>query len=124
MKQIEVVAAVIHRKDEYLAVERGYGEFQGKWEFPGGKIEAGEHREEALIREIKEELEADIEIEKVLCTVEYTYETFHLIMHCYLCSVEEDALVYHEHSAHRWVRKDQFDSVDWLPADIEVLSYL
>ncbi len=124
MKRIEVVAAVIHRGDEYLAVERGYGEFQGKWEFPGGKIEQGEHREEALIREIKEELEADIRIEKFLCTVEYTYETFHLTMHCYLCTVDEHSLVYHEHSAHRWVKKDSFSSVDWLPADIEVLSHL
>jgi 8-oxo-dGTP diphosphatase len=117
MKTIEVVAAIIKYEDKVLATQRGYGEFAGGWEFPGGKIEPGETPEQALIREIKEELEADIEILEYVDTVEYDYPNFHLTMHCYLCTIESDDLVLNEHQSAKWLSKDDLNSVEWLPAD-------
>lgn len=123
MKLIEVVAAVIsdsHRR--ILATRRGYGEWQGWWEFPGGKMEAGETGEEALQREIHEELSADIAIDTLLCTVDYDYPTFHLTMHCYSCTLTSDAVHLNEHSAARWLAKEDLDALQWLPADVQVIE--
>ena len=123
-RRIEVVAAVIHDGGRILATQRGYGEFKDKWEFPGGKVEAGESREEALRREIREELDAEIAVGKLLCTVEYDYPAFHLTMHCYLCSVVSETLVLKEHESARWLSADGLESVDWLPADIQVIPII
>ena len=117
MKQIEVVAAIIRKGDKIFATQRGYGDFKDWWEFPGGKMEHGETPEEALKREICEELSAEISVDEFLCTVEYDYPKFRLKMHCYLCSMLTDALHLNEHEAARWLSKDELDSVDWLPAD-------
>ncbi len=122
MKQIEVVAAVIRKGDKIFATQRGYGEWQDWWEFPGGKMEVGETPEEALVREIREELSAEISVDEFLCTVEYDYPAFHLTMHCYLCSLVGEALHLNEHEAARWLTKDELDSVKWLPADVEVME--
>lgn len=123
MKSIEVVAAIIKKENKILATKRGYGEFINMWEFPGGKIEPGETKKAALIREIKEELDADIKIDEFALTVEYTYPTFHLTMHCYICSLK-DSITLLEHNDARWLEKDEFNSVNWLPADIEVIDFL
>jgi 8-oxo-dGTP diphosphatase len=117
MKTIEVVAAIIKYENKIMATQRGYGEFAGGWEFPGGKMEAGETPELALIREIKEELETDIEILRYVDTVEYDYPNFHLTMHCYLCTIKSDELVLNEHKSAKWLTKDELNSVEWLPAD-------
>jgi 8-oxo-dGTP diphosphatase len=123
MKQIEVVAAIIHDdKGRILATQRGYGDYKDGWEFPGGKMEAGETPEEALVREIREELSAEISVDEFLCTVEYDYPKFHLTMHCYLCSLVTEALHLNEHEAAKWLTKDELDSVDWLPADVKVVD--
>ena len=122
MKQIEVVAAVIRKGDKIFATQRGYGEWQDWWEFPGGKMEVGETPEEALVREIREELSAEISVDEFLCTVEYDYPKFRLKMHCYLCSLVGEALHLNEHEAARWLTKDELDSVKWLPADVEVME--
>ena len=122
MKQIEVVAAVIRKGDKIFATQRGYGEWKDWWEFPGGKMEAGETPEEALVREIREELSAEISVDEFICTVEYQYPAFHLTMHCYLCSLVTEALHLNEHEAAKWLEKDELDSVKWLPADFEVLE--
>lgn len=119
-----MVAAVIHDGGRILATQRGYGEFKDKWEFPGGKMEAGESREEALRREIREELDTEINIGKLLCTVEYDYPAFHLTMHCYLCSVVSGTLVLKEHESARWLSADGLESVDWLPADLQILPLI
>lgn len=124
MKQIEVVAAIIRHDDTFLATQRGYGEFKDGWEFPGGKIEPGEEPKEALKREIKEELAVDIEIQNFLCTVKYQYDTFHLTMHCYICELVDSKITLLEHEAVKWLTIDALDSVDWLPADIEVVEKL
>ena len=124
MKQIEVVAAIIRKDDKIFATQRGYGEWKDWWEFPGGKLEAGETPEEALKREIHEELSAEISVDEFLCTVEYDYPQFHLTMHCYLCSLMTDSLHLNEHEAARWLTKDELNSVKWLPADAEVISHL
>ena len=124
MKTIEVVAAVIHKDGAYFATQRGYGEFEGMWEFPGGKIEPGESRESALRREIQEELGIDITIDKFLCTTDYDYPSFHLTMHCYLCSVESGMIELREHKSARWLTVELLDSVEWLPADLEVVENL
>ena len=124
MKQIEVVAAIIQRDGAYFATQRGYGEFEGMWEFPGGKIEPGESREVALRREIKEELGVDIVIENLLCTTEYDYPSFHLTMHCYLCSFASGEIELREHKSARWLTAETLDSVEWLPADTEVVDKL
>lgn len=123
MKQIEVVAAIIHDADgRIFATQRGYGEWKGWWEFPGGKIEPGEGPQEALLREIWEELETRIVIEKLVTTVEWDYPKFHLTMHCYWCSVESGQLTLKEHEAARWLAKDELESVRWLPADLQILE--
>lgn len=127
-KTIEVVAAVIVKDGAILATQRGYGEFKGKWEFPGGKIEDGENLEQALIREIKEETNAFINVIEYISTVEYDYETFHLIMHTYLCELLEDLqFVYHddktlEHENMIWLDLKDLEHMDWLPADILVIE--
>ena len=125
MKQIEVVAAIIHDDEgRIFATQRGYGDYKDGWEFPGGKMEPGESPEEALIREIWEELETRIGIERLVKTVEWDYPNFHLTMHCFLCSIESGSLVLKEHEAARWLSKDQLDRVDWLPADKVVVKEL
>ena len=123
-KIVEVVAAIIFRDGELFATQRGYGEWKDWWEFPGGKLEAGESPEEALKREIREELSTDICIEEFLCTVEYDYPKFHLTMHCYKCSLLTEALHLNEHEAARWLTIKEIDSVRWLPADILVVKSL
>ena len=125
MKQIEVVAAVIHDTEgRIFATQRGYGEWKDWWEFPGGKMEAGEKPEEALKREIREELSAEIAVDELLCTVEYDYPKFHLTMHCYLCSLLTETLQLNEHEAAKWLPKDKLDSVQWLPADLGVIEMI
>ena len=124
MKQIEVVAAIIRKEDKIFATQRGYGDFKDWWEFPGGKMEAGETPTEALVREIREELSAEISVDEFLCTVEYDYPKFHLTMHCYLCSLLTEALHLNEHEAARWLSMNNLDSVEWLPADLEVVDEL
>lgn len=123
-RKIEVVAAVIHKDGRILATQRGYGEFKDKWEFPGGKMEAGESREEALRREIREELDAEIHIDNFLCTVEYDYPSFHLTMHCYLCTVASGVLTLKEHESAGWLPAEALESVDWLPADLQILPII
>ena len=118
MKQIEVVAAIIHDDEgRIFATQRGYGDFKDGWEFPGGKMEPGESPEEALRREILEELETKIVVERLVQTVEWDYPAFHLTMHCFWCHIESGSLKLKEHEAAKWLTKDQLDSVDWLPAD-------
>ena len=125
VKQIEVVAAIIHDGEgRFFATQRGYGDFKDWWEFPGGKMEAGETPEEALKREIREELSTDISVDEFLCTVEYDYPNFHLTMHSYLCSLLTEALHLNEHEAAKWLAKDELNSVKWLPADVKVLEIL
>ena len=124
MKKIEVVAAILHRDGAYFATQRGYGEFEGMWEFPGGKIEPGESCEVALKREIMEELGVDIAIENLLCTTEYDYPSFHLTMHCYLCSIASGDIELREHKSALWLTSDRLDEVAWLPADKEVIDKL
>ena len=124
MKQIEVVAAIIRKGDKIFATQRGYGEWKDWWEFPGGKMEAGETPEEALKREIREELSTEISVDEFLYTVDYDYPQFHLTMHCYLCSLMTDSLHLNEHEAARWLSKDELDSVKWLPADVKVVELL
>ena len=124
MKKIEVVAAIIQREGAYFATQRGYGEFEGMWEFPGGKIEPGESRESALKREIQEELGIDITIDNYLCTTDYDYPSFHLTMHCYLCSIVSGEIELREHKSARWLTADLLNSVEWLPADMDVIKQL
>ena len=124
MKTIEVVAAIIREGDRVLATQRGYGEFEGMWEFPGGKIEPGEERVEALKREIREELDVDIHVGERLCSVEYDYPNFHLTMHCYFCSIANGEVELLEHKSARWLRRDELNEVEWLPADVSVVDSL
>ena len=124
MKQIEVVAAIIRKEDKIFATQRGYGEWKDWWEFPGGKIEAGETPEVALKREIREELSTEISVDEFLCTVEYDYPKFHLTMHCFLCHIESGHPVLLEHEAARWLKQGKLDDVNWLPADRIVVDEL
>lgn len=124
MKTVEVVAAVIVRDAQVFATRRGYGEFKGWWEFPGGKIEAGECPQDALIREIREELDAEIEVGQLLDTVEWDYPDFHLKMHCFLCSLLHDQMHLNEHEASAWLTSETMHSVKWLPADEGLLPMI
>ena len=122
MKTIRVVAAIIIEKGKVLATQRGYGEFKDGWEFPGGKIELGEIPEAAIVREIKEELDTEIEVVKLLDTVEYDYPQFHLSMDCFICKIKSGDLVLKEHEAAKWLPKENLASVDWLPADLSLIE--
>ena len=132
MKIVKVVAAIIHGRHENLntgesthkifATQRGYGEFEGGWEFPGGKVEPGEFPEDAIVREIREELDIQIEVERYIATIEYDYPKFHLSMDCFLCRIISGDLILKEHEAARWLSKEELDSVDWLPADITIID--
>lgn len=125
MKTIEVVAAIIRKEDgRILVTQRGYGEHKDGWEFPGGKMEKGESPEAAIVREIREELEVEIEPEQLITTVEYDYPNFHLTMHCFLSRIVSGEIVLTEHEAAKWLDKRDLDTVDWLPADVEVVAEL
>lgn len=124
LKTVQVVAALIINQDKVFATQRGYGEFKDGWEFPGGKIEPGETPEQAIKREIQEELATEIRVEQPLTTVEYDFSTFHLSMQCFICKVERGKLTLLEHEAARWLSYDELDSVDWLPADRIVVGEL
>lgn len=117
MKTIEVAAAIIVKDGKVFATRRGYGEWRGWWEFPGGKIEAGECPDAALVREIREELDAEIAVGQLLDTVEWDYPDFHLTMHCFICRLLSDSLHLNEHEAAAWLSPEELDSVKWLPAD-------
>ena len=121
MKTIEVVAAIIRKGDKIFATQRGYGDFKDWWEFPGGKMEPGETPEEALVREIREELDTEISIDKFLYTVDWDYPHFHLTLHCYMSSLLNEAIHLNEHEAARWLGREELDTVNWLPADREIL---
>ena len=124
MKTIEVVAAIIVRGGEVFATQRGYGEWRGWWEFPGGKIEPGECPQEALVREIREELDAEIEVGGLLETVEWDYPAFHLTMHCFMCTLMSESMHLNEHEASAWLTRDTLDSVKWLPADAGLVDII
>lgn len=118
MKTVRVVAAIIIENGKVFATQRGYGEFKDGWEFPGGKIEPGETPEEAIVREIKEELDTEVEVIELLDTVEYDYPNFHLSMGCFICKIKSGDLVLKEHEAAKWLTKDTLGSLEWLPADM------
>lgn len=124
MKTIEVVAAIIKQDNKIFATCRSYGEFVNMWEFPGGKIENGETREEAIIREIKEELELEICVSKYLTTVHYDYPNFHLTMHCFICTICGGELHLNAHNDARWIDREELDKLNWVPADILVVEKL
>ena len=121
MKTIRVVAAIIVENGRVFATQRGYGDFKDGWEFPGGKIEAGESPEQALVREIREELDTEIRVERLLRTVEWDYPTFHLSMDCFICKIESGDLHLREHEAARWLDLEHLNDVDWLPADLQLI---
>ena len=124
MKTIRVVAAIILHEGTVFATQRGYGAFKDGWEFPGGKIESGETPQEALAREIREELDAQVAVGNLFETVEYDYPQFHLSMACYFCTIESGKLVLKEHEAAKWLAPEELESVDWLPADRELVRHL
>ena len=122
MKTIRVVAAVIRKGNRIFATQRGYGEFKDGWEFPGGKIEPGETPQEALVREIREELETEIRVGDLIDTIEYDYPAFHLSMDCFWCEIEEGSLELKEHEAAKWLDRESLYTVDWLPADVGLVE--
>lgn len=126
MKTVKVVAAVIEKEKngqrQIFVTQRGYGEFKGQWEFPGGKIEVGETPQAALIREIKEELDAEIKVGKLIDTVEYDYPSFHLSMDCFWCELVAEHMELKEHEAAKWLYVDELNTVNWLPADVIVVK--
>ena len=124
MKPVRVVAAVICSEDKIFATARGYGEFKGQWEFPGGKIEPGEIPQEALVREIQEELDVKIEVGDLIDTIEYDYPSFHLSMDCFWCNITAGEITLKEAENARWLCKDELYSVDWLPADMKLIEKL
>ncbi len=123
-KTIEVVAAIIKHEETIFVTQRGYGEFKGFWEFPGGKVEEGETLQHALIREIMEELDTKVEVGELITTMEYDYPKFHLILHCFSCKILSGDLVLKEHNSAKWLAKEELDSVEWLPADVELIEIL
>lgn len=124
MKEIKVVAAIIQKENKILATKRGYGEFINMWEFPGGKIESGETKEQALIREIKEELNIEINVDKFAIDIEYQYPNFYLFMSCFMCSIKEGSIELLEHNDGKWITKEELNTLNWLPADIDAVNYL
>ncbi len=124
MKQIHVVAAIIKKDNKILIAKRLKGEFKGLWEFPGGKIEPQENALEALKREIKEELEIDITINKHFMQIEYDYPSFHLIMDCYLCSIHQEIITLHDHEEIKWIDINHHEDINWIPADIQIVEKL
>ena len=123
MKTIKVVAAIITKDNRIFATQRGYGDFKDGWEFPGGKVEEGEKPEDAIVREIKEELGADIKVTGFLTTVEHDYPAFHLSMDCFWAELKDGTeMVFREHEAAKWLALDELDTVDWLPADVKVVE--
>lgn len=124
MKEIKVVAAIIQKENKILATKRGYGEFINMWEFPGGKIEPGETKEEALIREIKEELNIEINVDKFAIDIEYQYPNFYLFMSCFMCSIKEGSIELLEHNDGKWITKEELNTLNWLPVDIDAVNYL
>ena len=124
MKEIKVVAAIIQKENKILATKRGYGEFINMWEFPGGKIESGETKEQALVREIKEELNIEISVDKFAIDNEYQYPNFYLFMSCFMCSIKEGSIEFLEHNDGKWITKEDLNTLNWLPADIDAVNYL
>lgn len=124
MKEIKVVAAIIQKENKILATKRGYGEFINMWEFPGGKIESGETKEQALVREIKEELNIEISVDKFAIDIEYQYPNFYLFMSCFMCSIKEGSIEFLEHNGGKWITKEELNTLNWLPADIDAVNYL
>lgn len=121
MKTIEVVAGIIINDNKVFVAQRAYGKFQGGWEFPGGKIEEGETKEQALMRELNEELEIEVNVGKLIKTIEYTYPDFHLIMHCFLTTIKKGNPNLLVHQNAKWLTKEQLNSINWVPADLEIL---
>lgn len=124
MKEIKVVAAIIQKENKILATKRGYGEFINMWEFPGGKIESGETKEQALVREIKEELNIEINVDKFAIDIEYQYPNFYLFMSCFMCSIKEGSIELLEHNDGKWITKEELNTLNWLPADIDAVNYI
>lgn len=124
MKEIKVVAAIIQKENKILATKRGYCEFINMWEFPGGKIESGETKEQALVREIKEELNIEISVDKFAIDIEYQYPNFYLFMSCFMCSIKEGSIELLEHNDGKWITKEELNTLNWLPADIDAVNYL
>ena len=124
MKEIKVVAAIIKNEDKILATKRGYGEIINMWEFPGGKIEPGETKKQALVREIKEELNIEINVDKFALDIEYQYPNFYLFMSCFMCSIKEGSIELLEHNDGKWITKEELNTLNWLPADIDAVNYL
>ena len=124
MKEIKVVAAIIQKENKILATKRGYGEFIKMWQFPGGKIESGETKEQALVREIKEELNIEISVDKFAIDIEYQYPNFYLFMSCFMCSIKEGSIELLEHNDGKWITKEELNTLNWLPADIDAVNYL
>ena len=124
MKEIKVVAAIIQKEKKILATKRGYGEFINMWEFPGGKIEPGETKEQALVREIKEELNIEINVDKFAIDIEYQYPNFYLFMSCFMCSIKEGSIELLEHNDGKWITKEELNTLNWLLADIDAVNYL
>lgn len=122
MKTIKVVAGIIKEDNRIFATQRGYGDFAGYWEFPGGKVELGETSQQALVRELKEELDVIVSVDDFLCTVEYDYPSFHLSMHCFFCTIKSGELTLIEHKAAKWLSKSELHSVNWLSADTSVIE--
>lgn len=124
MKEIKVVAAIIQKENKILATKRGYGEFINMWEFPGGKIEPGETKKQAIVREIKEELNIEINVDKFALDIEYQYPNFYLFMSCFMCSIKEGSIELLEHNDGKWITKEELNTLNWLPADIDAVNYL
>ena len=122
MKEVEVSAAIIIKDNKIFITQRGYGEFKDLWEFPGGKLESGETKEECIIREIKEELDANIIVLSFLSTIKYQYQTFNLTMHNFICALKDDHMILKEHEAAKWLTKETLYSVEWLPADLGLIE--